>query len=233
MITLLVPCAGKGIRLNKKTPKQFLVLKDKPIFIHTLLIFEKSPFIDYIVLATRKEYINFVQKEIERFKIKKVTSIVEGGETRQASVYNAMLNAPSSTEIFLVHDAVRPFVSLALIEKIIEYTKQFGSAIPALKVRDTVIKAKNEKVYKKLEREDIFLVQTPQGIKADILRKCLTDAQKNNLSFSDESTLLLHYKYQVHIVEGEFLNFKITYPEDLRLAEYLVECKIKNFRECK
>ncbi len=229
MITLLLPAAGIGKRMGKETPKQFLSLKDKPLFIHTLLAFEKCSLVNSIVIATREEYIPFVEKELLKAGIKKVASVVKGGETRQNSVCQALKHAPSSTEIFLVHDAVRPFVSLSLIERVIEGVKKYGSAIPALPVRDTMVRAENSKVYERLEREGAFLVQTPQGFKAEVLKECLERAQKEGLSFTDEGTLLLHYQKDVHLVEGDLLNFKITYPQDFFLAERLIECKIVEF----
>ncbi len=231
MITLLVPAAGIGKRMGKEVPKQFLFLKDKPLFVHTLSIFEKHPLVNSIVIATREEYIPFVEKELLKAGIKKVVSVVKGGETRQDSVYQALKHAPSSTEIFLVHDAVRPFVSFSLIERVIQGVKKHGSAIPALPVRDTMVRAKEGKIYKKLERENAFLVQTPQGFRAEILRECLEKAQKDGLLFTDEGTLLLHYQKEVHIVEGEPMNLKITYPQDFLLAEHLIECKIVEFQK--
>jgi len=228
MITLLLPAAGIGKRIGGKVPKQFISLRAKPLFIHTLLAFENHPLINSIIITTREEYIPFVKRCLKENGIKKVLSVAKGGETRQESVYNALKHAPASTELFLVHDAVRPFVSKQLISRVIEKAKKYGSAIPAIPVRDTLIQAERGKVCKKLEREGAFLVQTPQGFRAEVLRECLEKAKKEGLLFTDEGTLLLHYKKEVYLVEGDPLNFKITYPQDLLLAERLIECKIED-----
>ena len=227
MVSLLLPAAGEGKRMGASIPKQFLPLKGKPLFIHTLLAFEKHPLISSIVIATKEEYIPFVKKELVEAGIKKVVSVVKGGKTRQESVYQALKHAPATSEITLVHDAVRPFVSFSLINRVIESIKKWEGVIPALPVRDTMVRAKNNKICEKIEREGAFLVQTPQGFRTNILKECLEMAQKEGLLFTDEGTLLLHYKKEVSLVEGDFLNFKITYPQDFILAEHLIECKIE------
>jgi len=228
MIIAVIPSAGKGERLNFKKPKQFLEIKGKPLFIYTLQKFEKHPQIDGIVLSVSSEYIKETEKLISFYNLKKVLKITEGGKTRQESVFKGIEVSPPETEIFLIHDAVRPFVSLALISEVIENTKIFGACVPAIPVRDTLNRVFLREVKENVDRTNLFCIQTPQGIRAKILRHLLERAQKENLIFSDESTLLLHYGYRVRIVDGSFINYKITYPEDLFLAEKLIDCKIED-----
>jgi len=233
MIVAIIPSAGKGERLKAEKPKQFLEIKGVPLFIYTLLKFEKHPEVEGIVISVSPKYIKFTEKLVSSFGLKKVLEIVEGGKTRQESVFYGVKASPPQTKIFLVHDAVRPFVSLNLISKIIKTTKIFGASVPAIPVRDTLNKVIDEKVVENIERTNLFCIQTPQGVKAEILKNVLEIAQKENLVFPDESSLLLHYGYKVKITEGSFINFKITYPEDFFLAEKLIDHKIENLLETK
>ena len=228
MVVAVIPSAGKGERMKANKPKQFLEIKGTPLLIHTLLKFEKHPQVDAVILSVSNEFINLTKKLVSSYNLKKVLKIVEGGKTRQESVFNGVKASPSETEIFLIHDAVRPFISSDLIGKIIKTAKDFGTGIPAIPVRDTLNKVSKEEIIENIDRTGIFCIQTPQGIRADILKDLLEKAQREKLVFSDESTLLLHYGYKAKIVEGSFLNFKITYPEDLFLAEKLIDCKIEN-----
>jgi len=228
MVVAVIPSAGKGERMKANKPKQFLEIKGTPLLIYTLLKFEKHPQVDAVILSVSNEFINFTKKLVSSYNLKKVLKIVEGGKTRQESVFNGVKASPTETEIFLIHDAVRPFISLDLIGKIIKTAKDFGTGIPAIPVRDTLNKVSKEEIIENIDRTGLFCIQTPQGIRADILKDLLEKAQREKLVFSDESTLLLHYGYKAKIVEGSFLNFKITYPEDLFLAEKLIDCKIEN-----
>jgi len=228
MVVAVIPSAGKGERMKANKPKQFLEIKGTPLLIHTLLKFEKHPQVDAVILSVSNEFINLTKKLVSSYNLKKVLKIVEGGKTRQESVFNGVKASPTETEIFLIHDAVRPFISSDLIGKIIKTAKDFGTGIPAIPVRDTLNKVSKEEIIENIDRTGLFCIQTPQGIRADILKDLLEKAQREKLVFSDESTLLLHYGYKAKIVEGSFLNFKITYPEDLFLAEKLIDCKIEN-----
>lgn len=228
MIIAIIPSAGKGKRLKSEKPKQFLEINGIPLIIHTLLKFENHPQVDGIIICTSSEYLKFTKNLVDSFSLKKILDIVKGGETRQDSVFCGVKSSPPDTEIFLVHDAVRPFVSSKLISEVIENTKKYGASVPALPVRDTLNKVKEEIIIQNIDRTDLFAIQTPQGIKAKILKTLLEKAKNSNLIFSDESSLLLYYGYEVRIVKGLFINFKITYPEDLFLAEKLIHCKIEN-----
>lgn len=228
MVIAVIPSAGKGKRLKSEKPKQFLEINGIPLVVYTLLKFENHPEVDGIILCVSLKYMEFTKNLVSSFSFKKILDIVEGGETRQDSVFSGIKASPPETEIFLVHDAVRPFVSSKLISEVIENTKKYGASVPALPIRDTLNKVKDGKIIQNIDRTDLFAIQTPQGIKAKILKTLLEKAKTSNLIFSDESSLLLHYGYKVKIIKGSFINFKITYPEDLFLAEKLIHCKIEN-----
>ncbi|MFN3505225.1 MAG: 2-C-methyl-D-erythritol 4-phosphate cytidylyltransferase [Caldimicrobium sp.] len=222
MITVIIPCAGKGERFKNSLPKQYHPLKGIPIFIRTILAFETHPLCNFILLGVTSSYLDYVKDIIKSYNLKKIYKIVVGGETRQETVYKTLLEAPIETKIFLVHDAVRPLVSQELISKIISASEKEIGVVPVLPVRDALIKGDNDYLQEPLERRKVFQVQTPQAISAKILKECLEKALEEGKIFPDEGSLLHHYGYRVKLVEGSIFNFKITFPEDLILAENLI-----------
>ncbi len=231
MVIAVIPAAGKGERLGGEKPKQFLELKGIPIIIHTLFKFENHPQIDGIIISTSYNFFQLIEKLINKYDLKKILKIVEGGKTRQESVYNGVKACPEDAKIILVHDAVRPFVSFKIINDVIQASIKYGAAVPGIPVRDTLNKAQKGEILQNIDRTGLFQIQTPQGVRAEILKECLKKAQEQKLVFSDESSLLLYYGYKVHLVDGAFINFKITYFEDLLLAEKLIDCKIETLLE--
>lgn len=227
MIIAIIPAAGKGIRLKESLPKQFIEIKGVPILVRTILKFENHPQVKGIIISVSPFYKSLIQDFIKKFNITKVINIVEGGETRQKSVYKGVIASPKETEIFLVHDAVRPFVSGEIITKVIEATYKYEIAVPVIPVRDTLSYVEDDLIKKHVKRNNLFHIQTPQGIKAELLLKCLKKAEEEGMNFPDESSLLTYYGYKVFTVEGSFINFKITFKEDLILAEKLIDCKIE------
>lgn len=222
MFIAVIPCAGMGKRMGKEIPKQFLSLKGIPLFIYTLKVFEDHPHCKGIHLVVPKDFKNFVTEAITKFALKRVLNIHEGGSTRQESVYNGLKDIIDKEEIILVHDGVRPLVDSKIITEVYKATLKWGAAIPVIPVRDALIEGYEGWMQRPINREGLYLVQTPQGIKFSILKDCLEKALREGLFFPDESSLLFHYGYKVRLVEGSLNNFKITYPEDLVLAEKLI-----------
>lgn len=222
MFRVIIPASGRGERVGASIPKQYLPLKGIPLFIHTLRVFERHPLCEGIILVLREEFFSYAKEQIESFGLRKVLSLVKGGSFRQESVYNGVLACSSWKGILLVHDVVRPFVSEELITKVYEAARLFGVALPAIPVRDALIRGDGETLFEPLNREGLYQVQTPQGAKIDLLREALERAKEDGLIFPDEGSLLYHYGYKVKIVSGSFINFKITYPEDFLLAERLI-----------
>ncbi len=222
MITVIIPCAGKGERFGKELPKQFLPLRGVPIFLRTLLAFEKHPQCDLIILGINNAFKEYVYELLKERPFKKLYKIIEGGETRQETVFKALLEAPEETEIFLIHDAVRPLVEEELITKVIEGVKIENAVIPGILVRDALVREEEGYIREPLDRTKVYQVQTPQAFRASLLREAINRATAEGLIFPDEGSLLHYYGYKVKIIGGSFLNFKITYPEDFLLAEKLI-----------
>ena len=227
MITAILACGGKGERFGGDLPKQFIPLAGLPIYLYSLFIFEKHPKVDEIVIVCPKDYVKRVEEEVKEHTLTKVFSIVHGGETRQESVFNGVKASPVETEYFLVHDAVRPCFSQSLLDRVIERMLEKGAVIPVIPCSDALVRVDDEQVVIPVDRTSLYLVQTPQGMKAEYLRACLERAEKEGKVFPDEGSLLHFYGYKVFTVPGEITNLKITYPQDFELAEILIKSKMK------
>lgn len=225
MFTAIIPASGRGERFGGETPKQFLPLKGRPLFLYTLLVFAKHPLCEAIILVIREEYFDFVEFWLSSAELSGKVYLVTGGETRQESVYQGVREAhQKGYEVVLIHDAVRPLVTESLITAIYEKTLEKGVAIPVIPVRDALVRIEGEKYSAPLSRENLFLVQTPQGARTSILKSALEWANAQRKIFADEGSLLHSYGQEIAIVPGLLMNFKITYPEDLILAERLIAC---------
>ncbi|MFN4227131.1 MAG: 2-C-methyl-D-erythritol 4-phosphate cytidylyltransferase [Candidatus Ratteibacteria bacterium] len=218
MIFTILVGAGKGKRLKCSIPKSFVEIEHKKLFLYSLEKFYK--FSDKIFIAVPKGYIKECRKITEN-KFPNLV-IVEGGKRRQDSVFNCLKNINNEQGIVLIHDVARPFVSENLIKKIIEGTKKYGACIPVLKIIDTVKEVEKKFVKMTLNREKLFIVQTPQGFKLDLIKKAYENVKK--ITGSDDSFFLEKMGYnKIYCEKGEITNFKITYSFDLIFAEFLLK----------
>ncbi len=221
MVAVIIPAGGVGKRLGAKVPKQFLELAGRPLILHTLAPFLSLPEIELIVIPCvegwRKRLLALTQG------LSKPVKVVPGGATRQASVLEGLKALPAEVEIVLVHDAARPFVTPEAIKAVLAKIRERGAALLALPSRDTVKRVREERVLETLPREEIYLAQTPQGARKELLIEAFLWAEKRGLSATDEAGLLEAYGVSVYVVPGSPLNFKITTPEDLLLAEAILK----------
>lgn len=222
MVSAIILAGGKGKRMGKDISKQFILVKDKPIIYYTIKKFSDCKLIDEIILVLPKDEIEYCKKEVlEKYSLK-VDKIIEGGKERQDSVYNG-LKALKNSDIVLIHDGARPFVSEKIILEGIENAKKYGAAAPGVMPKDT-IKVKDELSFSKetLKRESLIAIQTPQVFKKDIIVKCHERVRENNVSVTDDTMVVEKYGYKVYLYDGDYINIKVTTPEDLILCEYLV-----------
>lgn len=222
MVSAIILAGGKGKRMGKDISKQFILVKNKPIIYYTIKKFSDCKLIDEIILVLPKDEIEYCKKEVlEKYSLK-VDKIIAGGKERQDSVYNG-LKALKNSDIVLIHDGARPFVSEKIILDGIENAKKYGAAAPGVMPKDT-IKVKDDFSFSKetLKRESLIAIQTPQVFKKDIIVKCHERVRENNVSVTDDTMVVEKYGYKVYLYDGDYTNIKVTTPEDLILCEYLV-----------
>jgi len=222
-IGLILTAGGIGKRFGSETPKQFVFLKGKPLFILTLDNLLKIQEFNNIILTYPKSWENVFFDLIEQFPPSRTVDFVEGGSERFYSVWNA-LQHPSiqSTDIVLIHDAVRPFITSSLIERLLNGIANFDGVIPGIKVKDTLKESdENGVVLHTLNRDKIFAIQTPQAFKTQILVESYSKAINDGKIFTDDSGVAEFAGFKIKIVEGEEINIKITTPLDFAFAEFL------------
>ncbi len=208
-------------------PKQFVLLKGIPVLVHSVQCFLDEKNLHTIVLALPAERVEttrllfdsfFAANQLDRLVF------VAGGKTRQDSVQAGMAALPPETEVVLVHDGARPFVSPDIIQRCLEEALSSGAAIAAIQVRDTIKKAdRSGVIIKTVDRSDLWQAQTPQAARLDLLKKAYAVAREEGFNGTDEASLLENAGYAVSIVQGNEYNIKITRQDDLKIGERLLE----------
>ncbi|MBM4340801.1 MAG: 2-C-methyl-D-erythritol 4-phosphate cytidylyltransferase [Deltaproteobacteria bacterium] len=223
----IIVSAGKGQRFMEGRKKQYFSLGGKPILAHTLDQFDACPLIHSILLVVGQEDQDYCLKEIiEKFRYRKISQITPGGKRRQDSVKNGLDALSSRSEIIVIHDGVRPFVTKEMIEDSIRSAIRFGAAIIAMPVKDTIKMAHNDgTILKTLDRETLYQAQTPQAFQSSLIREAYSRAKEDNFVGTDDASLVERLGKKVHILPGSYTNIKITTPEDLMLANLILEMR--------
>ncbi len=203
--------------------KQFMLLDGAPILIHTLRKFLACPRVDEIVVPLRPEDIEGFRADLERERPAKPVRLVPGGKYRQDSVRSGLAHVSPEVDLVAVHDAVRPFVSVDLIEKVIQAAAATGAAILGIPPVDTVKQVDRTTIRCTLPRERIVLAQTPQVFRIDLLRRAYEQAAQDEFVGTDEASLIEHLDMDVTVVLGSDRNIKITRPGDMALARLFLE----------
>jgi 2-C-methyl-D-erythritol 4-phosphate cytidylyltransferase len=221
-VLAIIPAAGVGVRMGGGTPKQFLSLEGVPIFVHTLRKFVAADVIGEIFLALRAEDMDRVLGDIDREHFSKPVRLVAGGPTRQETVARALAEAPTGTEVVVVHDAVRPFIELEMIGRVVETARKDGAAILGIPSIDTVKQVERQKILGTIPRERIVLAQTPQAFRYKIIEEAFARAATDGFNGTDEASLVERMGLQVSVLMGSDRNIKITKPSDLPLARLFI-----------
>jgi 2-C-methyl-D-erythritol 4-phosphate cytidylyltransferase len=228
----VIVSAGKGLRFMEGKSirpghgkKQFHLLGGKPILTRTLEKFETCPLIRSIHLVVGQEDMDYCLKEIiEKNNFQKVSKIVPGGKRRQESVKNGVDALPKDTDIVVIHDGVRPFVTKAMIEDSIHAAGRYGAVILAMPVKETIkISNPDGTVLKTLDRESLWQIQTPQTFQVNVIKEAYSRATEDGFIGTDDASLVEQLGVKVHILPGSYTNIKITTPEDLLLANLFLK----------
>jgi 2-C-methyl-D-erythritol 4-phosphate cytidylyltransferase len=235
-VAVILPAAGLGTRMGRTSAetagtsrKQFMLLDGSPILLHTVRKFAASDRVREIVIALRREDLEWVG-ELLRAEIRnKPVRVVEGGNSRQESVERGLAAVSPDTDLVAVHDAVRPFIDLEIIEKAIDEAGEYGAAIVGIVPVDTVkqvsgAQASGAKIRSTISRERLVLAQTPQVFRYDLLKQAFEAARRDGFVGTDESSLVERLEQvEVRVVMGSDRNIKITKPGDMDLARLFLE----------
>ncbi len=227
--SVIIVAAGSGKRMKSTIAKQYIELKGRTILSYTVETFEKSDNIDEIILVTSQEAIDFVTKNIvNKYQFTKVKAVVAGGAERQDSVYNGLKKVSKDTDVVLIHDGVRPFVNDSYITKLESIAMEFGACVLGAPVKDTIKICDSEGyIVDTPNRSTLWLAQTPQCFKYDVIINAYEKAYKEGYTGTDDSVLVEKTGVKVKMVEGDYNNIKITTPEDLYIGEVILENLLK------
>ena len=221
--TAIVLAAGSGKRMHSQVQKQYMDLFGKPVLYYALRQFEECEFIDEVILVTKKDEIAYCREQIvEVYHLQKVKDIIEGGEERYLSVYNA-LKAAGACDYIYIHDGARPFVDQGILERTRNAAEAFRACVAGMPVKDTIKLSDGSGTAVETPRRDlVWMVQTPQVFDCALIREAYRKLMESDgtLVVTDDAMVLETMEgKKVHLVEGSYRNIKITTPEDLLVGE--------------
>nr|WP_288976103.1 2-C-methyl-D-erythritol 4-phosphate cytidylyltransferase [uncultured Blautia sp.] len=224
--TAIVLAAGQGKRMNSKVQKQFLLIKGKPVLYYSLSCFQNSREIEEIIVVTGKESINFCKQEIiEAYGFSKVKAVIPGGNERYDSVYAGLCACEDSDYVF-IHDGARPFLSDDMIKRGKEAVLVYGACVIGMPSKDTIkIADENGMVESTPSRNRVWNIQTPQIFSYTAIREAHERARQQNMAdITDDAMVIERFgNMKIKLVEGSYENIKITTPEDIVVAEKILE----------
>ena len=229
LVVALVPAAGQGLRMGGSVPKQFLSIGGEPLIVQSLRILQAAPVIDQIIIAVPSADIEYCENEIvAQYRFTKVAKVVAGGAERQDSVRYALAQVPSDTDIVLIHDAVRPFLTQRMIDEVVAAARKEGAAIVALPMRDTVKHVRMDGMIERtVDRAPLWLAQTPQAFRRDWIETAHRKGHTEGVCATDDAFLVEWLGYSVSVVEGSGENIKVTRPEDMVIGEAILSARMK------
>ena len=216
----IVLACGKDQEIGAGVDVAFLALGSRPVVARSIQTLEQNPLIEGIILVVRKERVDSALHTVRSFGCRKISAIVAGGPARLTNLKNALERIPDDATAVLIHEATRPFLNDEIITETIKAGKRYGAAVAAVKSSEAVKLAESgQKVTKSLDRNTVWLVQSPQVYKIDVFKKMLKGSGKLT---DDDSELLARIKQEIHLVAGSTGNMKIRTPDDLQVASAIL-----------
>jgi 2-C-methyl-D-erythritol 4-phosphate cytidylyltransferase len=213
-ILVIIPAAGTGSRFGGDVPKQFQPLGGKPILQHVIERFLHHEDVVRVVVAVSEQLLSVVNQAPQDRVL-----FVAGGSTRLESVTRAFRAPGDEFDLVAIHDAVRPFFADATFRSVLAAASEYGVALPAISVSDTIHAVRDNSIDLTLDRTSLVAAQTPQCFRYEVLRDVLEKAERDSEEATDEAGLATRYGFPARVIAGDSLNFKITRPDDLALAE--------------
>ena len=229
-ISVIIAAGGKSVRLGENTSKQFVLLENKPLLFYSLEKFLSMKEVNEIIISS--DNVNATNKMLDSLILKNNVKTISGGELRQDSVYRGFCSLELPCDLVVIHDVARPFFEISDLQNCINEAYESGASVLAVPVTDTIKKVKSDNnnnklaVEKTIQRDGLYQIQTPQVFKYDLLLdayKKLYKDKNNKLTFTDEAAMLEHLGKTVSIVIGKRKNIKITFREDLEIAEAVLQ----------
>ncbi len=220
-ISVVIAAAGSGSRMGMDVNKQFLDIGGKPVLARTIQAFEDCSLVDEIIVIAAESEVEYCNKGIVgKYGFRKVKNVICGGEFRQQSVYNGLMQVSTDCDIVLIHDGARPFIDCKSITECIEAARETGAACVAVPVKDTIKRADDEGYIEgTIDRRSLWAMQTPQAFRYDLIVEAHRNAILEGYVGTDDAVLVERIGRRVKLVSGSYYNIKITTKEDLAIAE--------------
>ncbi|RYZ92178.1 MAG: 2-C-methyl-D-erythritol 4-phosphate cytidylyltransferase [Sphingobacteriaceae bacterium] len=218
----IIVAGGSGTRMQASVPKQFLLLHSRPVLFYTIEAFYTSTYQPEILLVLHPDFHQYWNSLCVEQNFTIPHKLIAGGNTRFQSVKNGLDTITDPEAIIAVHDAVRPLTDKSIIDGAYQYAAEHGNAVTSVKSRDSVRQVKDE-LSAALVRDEIYLIQTPQTFTAAQLNKAYK--QPYNEAFTDDASVVEKAGFAISLIEGNYNNIKITFPEDIAIAELLLSKK--------
>lgn len=224
MNVAVILAGGKGLRLGSNKPKQMLILGTKPVISWSVDTFHKVDLIDKIIIVSEISLMDEIKSLFPPKDYPKILSFVEGGTERSDSSWNALISDMfDDNDIFLFHDAARPFVSEEIIAALIDKVKVSGACGTYVRATDTIAIVNNSIVESIPERKSVYSAQTPQGFRYNLIKKAhLYHRENNSMTVTDDVSLVVNMGHEVTVIEGSYDNIKITTDSDLSFAQFKI-----------
>ncbi|SCW73408.1 2-C-methyl-D-erythritol 4-phosphate cytidylyltransferase [Paenibacillus tianmuensis] len=220
---VVVVAAGRGSRMRTQESKQYLLLDGKPILVHTLELFDRLEAVSDVVLVTGADDVERCRGYIETYGLRKVKRVIPGGKERQDSVYQGLLALDGAVRWVMVHDGVRPFADREHIVACLDKAIETEAAVLAVPVKDTIKIVDGEGLIQATpDRRSLWAIQTPQAFRFSLLREAHERAREEGFVGTDDAMLVERLGVRVAVVEADYYNIKITTPEDLPWAEWII-----------
>ncbi|MBS1525416.1 MAG: 2-C-methyl-D-erythritol 4-phosphate cytidylyltransferase [Bacteroidetes bacterium] len=216
----VIVAGGSGKRMHSAVPKQFLLLNGIPVLMHTINVFHSSQTKPDIIVVLHQESHDYWKQLCDEHRFTIPHQLVSGGDNRFHSVQKGISLIEDDHSIVAVHDAVRPLVTRAIIDESYECAEKYGNAIVAIQSRDSVRQIKDNRSVS-LNRDEIYLIQTPQTFQTEQLKKAYLQPYEQH--FTDDASVVEQTGVNINLINGSYQNIKITYPEDIAIAEFLLK----------
>lgn len=232
-LAAIIPAAGRGLRMGASRPKQFIEIGGSPILLRSARAFLESPSVAKVLLVVPEDYFDAARSLVAAFNREaqaagrrtwpeEAMEVLVGGKERQDSVWNGLRGVPEECGWVAIHDGARPFLSPELLDRAFRAALDTGAAIAALPATDTVKRVRDAAVVETVPREDLWLVQTPQIFRKDLIVRAYEEAISNGWAATDDAAFVERLGHPVAVVPGDSENIKITRPEDLARAEWML-----------